>query len=51
MFLDKLQKKLTPDAIPLLEHIITHKSWWDTVGAIASHRGFAYSSGSRPCRA
>ncbi|PSN19720.1 DNA alkylation repair protein [filamentous cyanobacterium CCP5] len=37
MFLDKLQKQLTPDGIPLLEHIITHKSWWDTVDSIAIH--------------
>ncbi len=36
-FLDKLQKKLTPDVVPLLEHLITHKAWWDTVDAIASH--------------
>jgi 3-methyladenine DNA glycosylase AlkD len=35
--LDKLQKQLSPGAVPLLEHIITHKSWWDTVDAIASH--------------
>ena len=37
LFLDKLQKKLSPDVVPLLEHIITHKSWWDTVDSIASH--------------
>jgi 3-methyladenine DNA glycosylase AlkD len=36
-FLDKLQKQLTPEAVPLLEHLITQKSWWDTVDSIASH--------------
>jgi 3-methyladenine DNA glycosylase AlkD len=36
-FLDKLQKKLSPDLVPLLEHTIIHKSWWDTVDSIASN--------------
>jgi 3-methyladenine DNA glycosylase AlkD len=35
--LDKSQKRLTPDFLPLLEWLITTKSWWDTVDAIASH--------------
>ena len=35
--LDKSQKLLTPDFLPLLEFLITTKSWWDTVDAIASH--------------
>lgn len=35
--LGKLQKQLTPEFVPLLEHIITQKSWWDTVDSIASH--------------
>ena len=36
-FVDKFQKRLTPDCLPLLEYLITTKSWWDTVDAIASH--------------
>ncbi len=35
--LDKSQKRLTPDFLPLLEWLITTKSWWDTVDSIASH--------------
>ncbi len=35
--LSKRQKQLTPDVVPLLEHLITTHSWWDTVDAIASH--------------
>jgi 3-methyladenine DNA glycosylase AlkD len=35
--LDKRQKSLTPAMVPLLEHLIITKSWWDTVDAIASH--------------
>ena len=35
--LDKLQKKLTLVSVPLLEHLITTKSWWDTVDSIAIH--------------
>jgi 3-methyladenine DNA glycosylase AlkD len=36
-FLGRHQKQLTPDAVPLLEYLITTQSWWDTVDAIASH--------------
>jgi len=36
--LDKLQKRLTPEILPLLEHLIVTKSWWDTVDSIASHK-------------
>lgn len=36
-FLSRLKKHLTPEVLPLLEHIIITKSWWDTVDAIASH--------------
>ncbi len=36
-FLGMFQKHLTPDCLPLLEHLITTKSWWDTVDSIASH--------------
>jgi 3-methyladenine DNA glycosylase AlkD len=36
-FLGKFQKRMTPDYLPLLEHLITTKSWWDTVDSIASH--------------
>ncbi|MGD1940734.1 MAG: DNA alkylation repair protein [Leptolyngbyaceae cyanobacterium] len=35
--LDKLQKKLTLASVPLLEYLITTKSWWDTVDSIAIH--------------
>ena len=35
--LDKSQKQLTLDQLSLLEHLITTKSWWDTVDALASH--------------
>ena len=34
--LDKSQKRLTSDFLPLLEFLITTKSWWDTVDSIAS---------------
>ncbi len=33
----KVAKKLTPDHLPLLEEIITTKSWWDSVDALAVH--------------
>ncbi|MGG6241570.1 DNA alkylation repair protein [Nodosilinea sp. AN01ver1] len=36
-FLGKFQKRLTPDYLPLLEYLITTKSWWDMVDSIASH--------------
>lgn len=36
-FLGKFQKHLTPDCLPLLEYLITTKSWWDTVDSLASH--------------
>lgn len=35
--LDKQQKQLAPNVVPLLEYLITTKSWWDTVDSIASH--------------
>ncbi|HNH26213.1 MAG TPA: DNA alkylation repair protein [Anaerolineales bacterium] len=35
--LDKMEKKLPEDFIATLEHLITHKSWWDTVDLIAGH--------------
>jgi 3-methyladenine DNA glycosylase AlkD len=35
--LDQQQQRLTPEWIPLLEELITTKSWWDTVDSIASH--------------
>ncbi len=35
--LDKLTKKLPADAVGLLEYLITHKSWWDTVDSLAGH--------------
>lgn len=33
----KLEKKLKPDFITTLEHLIVTKSWWDTVDTIAGH--------------
>lgn len=36
-FLDRHQKQLTPEDVPLLEYLITTKSWWDTVDSLASH--------------
>jgi len=33
--LDKSQRQLTPDFLPLLEYLITTKSWWDTVDFLA----------------
>ncbi|PZU96595.1 MAG: DNA alkylation repair protein [Leptolyngbya sp.] len=35
--LGRQQKKLTPSVVPLLEYLLTTKSWWDTVDSIASH--------------
>jgi 3-methyladenine DNA glycosylase AlkD len=36
LLLVKLSKKLEKDIIPLLEHLITNKSWWDTVDGLAA---------------
>lgn len=33
----KQAKRLTPDDLPFLEELITMKSWWDTVDALAVH--------------
>jgi 3-methyladenine DNA glycosylase AlkD len=33
----KFEKKLKPNFITTLEHLIITKSWWDTVDALASH--------------
>ena len=33
----KNAKKLNPDHLPLLEELITTKSWWDSVDALAVH--------------
>ena len=33
----KHAKKLTSDHLPLLEELITTKSWWDSVDALAVH--------------
>ncbi len=35
--LAKHAKKLTPDDLPWIEELITTKSWWDTVDALAVH--------------
>lgn len=33
----KMENQLNEDFITTLEHLITHKSWWDTVDTIAGH--------------
>jgi len=33
----KAAKKFTPEHLPLVEQLITTKSWWDTVDALAIH--------------
>lgn len=33
----KMEKQLREDFIVTLEHLITHKSWWDTVDTLAGH--------------
>lgn len=33
----KYAKKLTPEDLPWIEELITTKSWWDTVDALAVH--------------
>lgn len=35
--IDRMEKQLEEDFIVTLEHLITHKSWWDTVDTLASH--------------
>lgn len=35
--LDRMKKHVTPDFLPLLEHLIVTKSWWDTVDGLAGH--------------
>jgi 3-methyladenine DNA glycosylase AlkD len=35
--LEKSQKHLDPNVLPLLEYLVITKSWWDTVDSIASH--------------
>ena len=35
--LHRMRKHVTPDHIPLLERLITTKSWWDTIDGLASH--------------
>ncbi|HAV79062.1 MAG TPA: DNA alkylation repair protein [Anaerolineae bacterium] len=36
--LDKFEKKLAPQFIKTIEHLIVTDSWWDTVDLIASHQ-------------
>jgi len=37
-YLDLHRKRLShPELLPTLEHLLTTKSWWDTVDALASH--------------
>ncbi|NLR59601.1 DNA alkylation repair protein [Chitinophaga polysaccharea] len=35
-FLQQMHKTWTPDNLPLIEYMITHKSWWDTVDSTVS---------------
>ena len=35
--LHRMRRKLTPNFVPLVEYLITTKSWWDTVDGLASH--------------
>ena len=35
--LHRIRKHVTPDYVPLLERLITTKSWWDTIDGLASH--------------
>lgn len=35
--LHRMRKHVTPHHLPLLERLITTKSWWDTVDGLASH--------------
>ncbi len=35
--LGKLEKKLPPEFVDVLEYLVVTKSWWDTVDAIAGH--------------
>ena len=35
--LERLENKLPTSSIKTLEYMITHKSWWDTVDALAGH--------------
>ncbi len=37
-FLDRRKKVLTADSLPLLEKLITTKSWWDTVDGLAANQ-------------
>lgn len=37
-FLDRRKRYLTPDHLPLLEWLITTKSWWDTVDGLAANQ-------------
>ena len=33
--MNRMKKNLVPDNLPLLEYLISHKPWWDTVDALA----------------
>lgn len=36
-WLDRRARHLTPDDLPLIEELISTRSWWDTVDILASH--------------
>ncbi len=38
-YLDRQRKKLTPTHADLLEHCVTHKSWWDTIDPLSHVAG------------
>lgn len=35
--LQRMRKHITPDFVPLLQRLITTKSWWDTMDGLANH--------------
>lgn len=35
--LDRMRRKVTPEFVFLFEHLVTTKSWWDTVDGLSSH--------------
>lgn len=41
-FIAKYKKELAPEDLNWIQHIITHKSWWDSVDFISSHLLGAY---------
>ncbi|RLL45438.1 DNA alkylation repair protein [Oceanobacillus piezotolerans] len=46
-YMDRMRKKLEPTHMPLMEKLITTKSWWDTVDALAS-KSIGHIAGTNP---